>query len=129
MNTSFNPQRQSYMKYDNEHYLLFLQEQEAEQTNKEGKKIKGYTYTGLRQDGSTLIEATGVTPENIRGKFIAGILGLEYSLDDQIALLANGEDSEEHSEELTRFLTFRQSVKEEIDKLLSAVTTPTPNVE
>ena len=129
MITSFNPQRQSYMKYDNTHYLLFLNEQEAEQTNEDGEKIKGYTYTGPRQDGSTLIEATGVTQENIRGKFIAGLLGLTYSLDDQIAILANGEDSAEHSEELTRFLTFRQSVKEEIDKLLSAVTTPTPNVE
>lgn len=129
MTTQFNPHRQSYMKYDNEHYLLFLQEQEAEQINEEGEKIKGYTYTGPRQDGSTLIEATGVTQENIRGKFIAGILGLEYSIDDQIALLANGEDSEEHSKELTRFLTFRQSVKEEIDKLLSVVTTPKPNVE
>lgn len=129
MTTSFNPQRQSYMKYDNEHYLLFLNEQEAEQTNEQGDKIKGYTYTGPRQDGSTLIEAIGVTQDNIRGKFIAGLLGLEYSIDDQIAILANGEDSAEHSEELTRFLTFRQSVKEEIDKLLSAVTTPKPNVE
>ncbi len=113
------------MKYDNSHYLLFLQEQEAEQTNEQGEKIKGYTYTGPRQDGSTLIEAAEVTAENIRGKFIAGLIGLEYSLDDQIAILANGEDSTEHSEELTRFLTFRQSVKEEIDKLLSVVTTHT----
>ena len=129
MTTQFNPQRQTYIKYDNEHYILFLHEQEAEQTNEAGEKIKGYTYTGPRQDGSTLIEATGVTKENIRGKFIAGLIGLEYSLDDQIALLANGEDSKEHSEELTRFLTFRQSVKEEIDKLLSAVTTPTPDVK
>lgn len=129
MTTQFNPHRQSYMKYDNNHYLLFLNEQEAEQTNEIGEKIKGYTYTGPRQDGSTLIEAQGVTQENIRGKFIAGIIGLEYSLDDQIALLANGEDSEEHSKELTRFLTFRQSVKEEIDKLLSVVTTPKPNVK
>ena len=80
MTTSFNPQRQSYMKYDNTHYLLFLQEQEAEQTNELGEKMQGYTYTGPRQDGSTLIEATGVTSENIRGKFIAGLLGLEYSL-------------------------------------------------
>ena len=129
MTTQFNPHRQTYIKYDNTHYLLFLNEQEAEQTNEQGDKIKGYTYTGPRQDGSTLIEATGVTSENIRGKFIAGLIGLEYSIDDQIALLANGEDSEEHSEELTRFLTFRQSVKEEIDKLLSTVTTPTPNVK
>ena len=119
MNTAFNPQRQSYMKYDNEHYLLFLHEQEAEQTNEADDKIKGYTYTGPRIDGSTLIEATGVTPENIRGKFIAGLLGLEYSLDDQIALLANGEDSEEHSKELADFMKIRSEAKKNVDEVLS----------
>ena len=119
MITNFNPHRQSYMKYDNENYLLFLHEQEAEQTNELGEKIKGYTYTGPRQDGSTLIEATGVTPENIRGKFIAGILGLDYSIDDQIALLANGEDSEEHSEELAAFARARSEAKKAVDDLLS----------
>ena len=119
MTTQFNPHRQSYMKYDNSHYLLFLNEQEAEQTNKQGKKIKGYTYTGPRIDGSTLIEATGVTQENIRGKFIAGLIGLEYSIDDQIALLANGEDSEEHSKELTDFMKVRNNAKKAVDELLS----------
>ena len=119
MNTAFNPQRQSYMKYDNEHYLLFLHEQEAEQTNEQGEKIKGYTYTGPRIDGSTLIEAIGVTQENIRGKFIAGLLGLKYSLDDQIALLANGEDSEEHSKELANFMKIRKEAKKNVDEVLS----------
>ena len=119
MKTSFNTQHQSYMKYDNSHYLLFLNEQEAEQTNEIGEKIKGYTYTGPRQDGSTLIEATGVTPENIRGKFIAGLLGLEYSIDDQIALLSNGEDSEQHSEEWAAFARARSEAKETVDELLS----------
>ena len=119
MKTSFNPHRQSYMKYDNNHYLLFLNEQEAEQTNEQGKKIKGYTYTGTMPDGSTLIEATGVTPENMRGKFIAGLLGLEYSLDDQIALLANGEDSEEHSKELADFMKVRSDIKKNVDELLA----------
>ena len=119
MTTSFNPHRQSYMKYDNTHYLLFLNEQEAEQTNEDDEKIKGYTYTGPRQDGSTLIEATGVTTENIRGKFIAGLLGLEYSIDDQIALLANGEDSDEHSEELAAFARARSEAKKVVDELLS----------
>ena len=119
MTTSFSPHRQSYMKYDNNHYLLFLQEQEAEQTNEQGEKIKGYAYTGTRQDGSTLIEATGVTAENIRGKFIAGLLGLEYSIDDQIAILANGEDSEEHSKELANFMKLRDEAKKDVDELLA----------
>ena len=119
MNTQFNPQRQTYIKYDNTHYLLFLQEQEEEQTNELGEKIKGYTYIGPRQDGSTLIEATGITQENMRGKFIAGLLGLEYSIDDQIALLANGEDSEEHSKELADFMLARSEAKKNVDEVLS----------
>ena len=119
MTTSFNTHRQSYIKYDNNHYLLFLHEQEAEQTNEQGEKMQGYTYTGPMQDGSTLIEATGVTQENIRGKFIAGLLGLDYSIDDQIALLANGEDSEEHSEELAAFARARNEAKQAVDELFS----------
>ena len=119
MTTQFNPQRQTYIKYDNSHYLLFLNEQEAEQTNENGDKVKGYTYTGTMPDGSTLIEATGVTAENMRGKFIAGLLGLEYSIDDQIALLANGEDSEEHSKELTDFMKIRKEAKKNVDELLA----------
>lgn len=119
MNTAFNPQRQSYMKYDNTHYLLFLNEQEAEETNENGDKVKGYSYTGPRKDGSTLIEATGVTRENIRGKFIAGLIGIKYSIDDQIALLANGEDSEEHSKELDDFMKVRIEAKKNVDEVLS----------
>lgn len=119
MNTAFNPARQNYVKYDDNHYLLFLNEQEAEQTNEQGEKIKGFTYTGPRVDGSTLIEATGVTSENIRGKFIAGIIGLSYNLDDQIAILANGEDSDKHSEELADFKKVRIEAKKDVDELLA----------
>ena len=119
MTTQFNPQRQTYIKYDDSHYLLFLHEQTAEQEDEFAGKISGYNYTGTMPDGSTLIEATGVTSENIRGKFIAGLLGLEYSIDDQIALLANGEDSEEHSKEFTDFMKIRKEVKKNIDELLA----------
>ena len=85
----------------------------------QGEKIKGYTYTGPRQDGSTLIKATGVTAENMCGKFIAGLLDIEYSLDDQIALLANGEDSEKHSKELADFMKIRSEAKKNVDEVLS----------
>ena len=118
MTTQFNPQRQTYIKYDDNHYLLFLNEQEAEQTNENGDKVKGYSYTGTRTDGSTLIEATDVTPENMRSKFIAGLIGTEYTKDDQIALLANGEDTNEHAEELAKFRAVRAAAKKAVDELL-----------
>lgn len=119
MNTAFNPQRQNYAKYDDNHYLLFLNEQEAEQTNENGDKVKGYSYTGTRTDGSTLIEATDVTAENMRSKFIAGLIGTEYTKDDQIALLANGEDTNEHAEELAVFRENRRTAKKMVDELLA----------
>lgn len=118
MTTQFNPQRQTYIKYDDGHYLLFLNEQTAEQEDEFSGKISGYTYTGTMPDGSTLIEATGVTAENMRGKFIAGLIGIEYSKDDQIALLANGEDTAEHAEELEKFQSVRAAAKKAVDELL-----------
>ena len=118
MTTQFNPQRQTYIKYDDIHYLLFLNEQEAEQEDEFSGNISGYTYTGTMPDGSTLIEATGVTAENMRGKFIAGLIGIEYSKDDQIALLANGEDTAAHAEELEKFKEVRAAAKKAVDELL-----------
>ncbi len=119
MNTVFNPQRQNYVKYDDEHYLLFLNEKEAEQENEQGEKVTGFTYTGHMPDGSTLIEAKDVNDGNRRSKFIAGLIGTEYSIDDQIALLANDDDTNEHAEELAVFLADRKEIKKVIDELLA----------
>lgn len=119
MNTAFNPQRQSYAKYDDNHFLLFLNEQEATQTDEQGNTVNGYTYTGNRPDGSTLIEAADVTEANKRSKFIAGLIGTEYTQDDQIALLANGEDTNEHAEELAVFRANRKLIKKTVDELLA----------
>ena len=118
MTTQFNLQRQTYIKYDNSHYLLFLNEQEAEQEDEFSGKISGYTYTGTMPDGSTLIEATGVTAENMRGKSIAGPIGIEYSKDDQTALRANGAGTNEHAEELEKFKAVRAAAKKAVDELL-----------
>ena len=67
----------------------------------------------------TLIEATGVTAENMRGKFIAGLIGTQYSKDDKIAMIANGEDTNEHAEELEKFQSVRAAAKKAVDELLS----------
>ena len=47
----------------------------------------------------------------MRGKFIAGLIGTEYSKDDQIALLANCEDTAAHAEELAKFKEVRAAAK------------------
>ena len=108
------------MKFDNEHYLLYLNEEEAEVKNEEtGESVQGFAYTGSHPDGGTLVEAKDVTDENRRAKFVAGLIGTEYDIDSQIAILANGNDTDQHTEELKAFEENRRTVKTAIDELLS----------
>ena len=113
-------ERKNFVKYDEKHVLLYLNEQPAEIADEEsGETVQGYSYTGTMEDGGTLIEAEGVTDENRRSKFISGLIGTEYDIDAQIAILANGDDTNEHAEERSVFLSERQAVKQAIDELLA----------
>lgn len=121
MNTVGYIARKNYVKYDNEHYLLYLNEEAAEvMANPETKEtVPGYNYTGREADGSTKICACDVTDENRRDKFIAGLIGNEFDMDAQIAILANGGDTDEHAEEMARFKEYRTMCKSAVDELLS----------
>ena len=107
------------MKYDDEHYLLYLNEESAEITSEESDEtVEGYAYSGTEADGGTIIAASDVTDDNRRAKFIAGLIGVEYDMDAQIAILANGDDSDEHATELEEFAAYRASCKAAVDELL-----------
>lgn len=74
--------RKNFVKFDDEHYLLYLNEEQAEVKNEEsGDIMQGYTYTGSQPDGGTLVEAKDVTDDNRRAKFVAGLIGTEYDID------------------------------------------------
>lgn len=118
--TATYTERKNFVKFDDSHVLLYLNEQSGEVTNPEtGESAPGYSYTGDQADGSTMIAAEGVTDENRRDKFVAGLIGLHYDLDAQIATLANGADTPEHAAELTQFATLRKQCKGEVDELLA----------
>lgn len=118
--TATYTERKNFEKFDDSHVLLYLNEQPGEVTNPEtGESAPGYSYTGDQADGSTMIAAEGVTDENRRDKFVAGLIGLHYDLDAQIATLANGADTPEHAAELTQFATLRKQCKGEVDELLA----------
>lgn len=124
MNTVKYAERKNYVKYDDEHYLLYLYEQETavEVGGEEpgtGETVPGYSYTGSETDGSTKIAASGVTEENRRDKFIAGLIGLSFDIDAQIAILANNGDTEAHAEELENYKTCRTASKAAVDALLA----------
>ena len=50
---------------------------------------------------------------------MAGLIGTEYDIDSQIAILANGNDTHQHPQELKDFEDNRRVVKETIDELLA----------
>lgn len=119
MNTVSYTERKNYVKYDNEHYLLYLNEATAEITSDESDETtEGYAYSGTEADGGTMIEAADVTDDNRRAKFIAGLIDVEYDMDAQVAILANGDDTAEHAAELEEFAAYRASCKTAIDELL-----------
>lgn len=120
MKTANHAERQAFVKYDNEHHLLYLNEQAATFTMPEHEEpIEGYSYSGDMEDGSTIVEAKNVTDENRRDKYIAGLIGKRYSLDAQIAILANGADTDQHAQELREFETYRNECKQAVDELLN----------
>lgn len=113
-------ERKNYVKYDETHYLLYLNEEPAEVTNEEtGESVAGYAYTGTMPDGGTLVVAADVTDENRRARFVAGLIGTKYDINDQIALLANGDNTRQHAEELATFEAVRTAAKAQVDELLA----------
>lgn len=120
MNTAVHETRKNFVKFDNERYLLYLNEKEAKYSDPEsGKEVEGFSYTGSETDGGTLVEAKAVNDENRRSKFISGLISTRYPIDTQIAVLANGKDTEEHAAELEEFEAFRAECKAAIDELLA----------
>ena len=112
-------ERKKYVIYDNDHALLYLNEKPVEITDAlTGAVISGFSYTGNMPDGGTLVEARGVTDQNCRDKFVAGVIGLSYDLDAQIAVLANGNDTPEHAAELAAFACARTDAKRLVDEML-----------
>ena len=113
-------ERKKFVKYDDKHYLLYLNEEKATVTDKETEKsVEGFAYTGPMPDGSTMIEAQNVTDENRRDRFVSGLIGTEYDINAQIAILANGKDTEIHAEEFAIFETNRETAKKSVDELLA----------
>ncbi len=120
MHTVSYIERKNFVKFDNEHYLLYLNEEKAEVKNeKTGESVQGFSYTGSHPDGGTMVEAKDVNDDNRRAKFVAGLIGTEYDIDRQIAILANGRDTDEHADELKDFEDNRRLVKQTIDELLA----------
>lgn len=73
--TAVYPQRRSPVKYDQTHYLVYLNESEAEyKADDDADAVSGYSYTGDMDDGSTLVECD----ELDRDKLINAVIRTQY---------------------------------------------------
>ena len=118
--TASYKERKNFVIYDERPALLYLNEQPAEITDEEtGESSPGFSYTGNMPDGGTLVEAEGVTDDNRRDKFVAGLIGVSYDMNAQIAVLANGADTPEHAAELAAFASTRAECKRQVDEMLA----------
>lgn len=129
--TATHKNRKKYVRFDDRRYVLYLNEQTVQVPEKRpgirrGKgaeepvqTVPSYAYTGDRKDGGSMIEAAGVTPANIRDRFIAGLIGTRYDMDAQLATLANGADTPAHAAELEAFNAWRAECKAAVDELLA----------
>jgi len=90
MNRQVYSEKRTYLKYDNEHYLLYLNEEEVELSpedteDEKTSSVPGYAYSGEMEDGGTLIEAKSATyPE-----FVNGLIRKQYDASAESALQSN----------------------------------------
>lgn len=110
----------TFFKENEEQFRLFLNEAQATFTEGEDETpVNGYSYTGEEEDGSTLIATKDVTEDNMRGKFIAGLIRNRYSQDEVEAIILNGTQSAKHAQEMADLQAYREECKQKVDELLS----------
>jgi hypothetical protein len=109
--------RLSYKKYDDTHYIVYLNETVTENyQNEEGNAFTAYSYAGTLSDGGTVIE---INPnEQLQNALINGIIRAKYTLSEedaikthQFLILANPEHNkaDEYRDEFARFNEFREN--------------------
>ncbi|MFA5649981.1 MAG: hypothetical protein WC914_02430 [Proteiniphilum sp.] len=119
MFTQNYPEKKKYTKYDNDRYLLYLNEELVTRENEEGDEESGFSYTGNFEDGGTIINATEPTYD----QFVSGLIRTRYSADQVEAIILNHQSgdidrADEFQQELDELNSFRQECKDAIASLL-----------
>lgn len=99
MNKKIYLVRMIYVRYDENHYLLYLNEKRVEnyqpdasmcESESGGETVTAYSYEGSEPDGSVKIEATSAGYND----FVAGLVRSKYSQNDVEAILCNHGDGD-----------------------------------
>lgn len=123
MNKKYYLLRMSYVKYDDNHYLLYLNEKRVDDYHPDNagesagnnKTVTAYSYEGDEPDGSTKIEAESANYND----FVAGIVRMKYSQNDVEAILCNhGDGNADHEKEFEDFQAWREQAKQWANEIL-----------
>ena len=127
MYTENYTQKRTYERFDSAHYVLYLGEKSVKFTPAQPrmpgsedapapKKISGYSYTGDRPGGGTLIKAQEAT----YAQFVAGLIALHYTSDAESAVHSNylltlgdsvHEKAEQYRQEFETYNAYRNECK------------------
>lgn len=123
MNKKYYLLRMSYVKYDDNHYLLYLNEKRVDDYHPDNagesagddQTVTAYSYEGDEPDGSTKIEAKSANYKD----FVTGIVRMKYSQNDVEAILCNqGDGNAEHAKEYDDFQAWREQAKQWANEIL-----------
>ncbi len=125
MKKVYYPTQKTFVKYDDEHFLLYLNEEIKENylpenAEPDAEPFTAYGYSGTEPDGSTKIKATEATYP----QFVSGLIRTQYSADAVEAILLNSQSTfdapkeAEHKLEFADLEEFRQECKDAIASLL-----------
>ena len=132
---SIYAEKKTFSKFDNEHYLCYLNEQREEYSPESDARsgevtepvsapVLGYAYTGDMVDGGTLIEAKEATYD----EFVSGLIRTRYSASRVEAIQSNRmialvnpehERAAEFISEWDDFQSYREQCKEQADALIN----------
>lgn len=116
-------QRKKYEKFDDDTFLVYLNEEVKENfvpESREGEEpaepCTAYAYTGPEKDGGTLIEAK----KAIYDDFVSGLVRLKFNQAKVEAILLNqGDGDDEHLAEYNALQLYRRECKELASRLLA----------
>lgn len=74
-------------------------------------------YYEVAVGGEAIVAALPIKRETV----INDIIRRRYTVSDEIALLANGRDSDRHAEEMDEYQTFRTAVKADLSSLSAEI--------
>ena len=116
MHKKFYLCRMSFLRYDSEHFLLFLSEQRVEnyhpdnymsESDGDSQAVTAYSYTKIEAKSASYRE------------FVNGLVRTKYSQSDVEAILCNhGDGNKEHETEYLTFQNWREQAKQMAKELL-----------